>query len=73
MIKIKSTAINSSGNITLKKKTHNDEQIGMRPCENGDVHGNPDGVGLVQSHPKVPFSTQKQKDEHPDVHEADPS
>lgn len=49
--------------------TYNDQKVGMRPCEDWDVHGHTDRVGFVQPDAKVAFSTEKQEDEDPDVHQ----
>ena len=42
----------------------------MGSCEDGDVHGDADGVRFVEPHPKVTLATQQQQNEDPDVHEA---
>lgn len=52
---------------------YHDEQVGVRPCENRDVHRNAERVRLVETHPKVPLSAQQQEDEDTDVHQADTS
>ncbi len=44
----------------------------MSASEDWDVHGNPDSVGFVESHTKVPLSTQQQQDEHSYVHQTYP-
>ena len=42
----------------------------MGACEDRDVHGHPDAVGLVEPHAKVALAGQQQQDEHADVHQA---
>ena len=43
----------------------------MGAGEDGDVHWDADGVGLVQAHAEVTLATQQQQDEDADVHQAD--
>lgn len=42
----------------------------MGPCKHWDVHRYVDRVGLVETHAKVPLSTQQQQDKHTDVYQA---
>lgn len=52
---------------------YHDEQVGVRPCENWDVHWHAESVRLVETHSKVPLSAQQQENEDADVHQADTS
>lgn len=50
--------------------SYHDEQIGVRPCENRNVHRDAESVRLVETHAKVSLSAQQQEDEDADVYEA---
>lgn len=49
---------------------YHNEQVGVRPCENWDVHWNAESVRFVETHPKVPLPTQQQENKDADVHQA---
>lgn len=55
------------GNET-KGKSHHYQQVSMSPCKHGDVHGNMERVGFIQTHSKVSLPAQQQQNEHADVH-----
>ena len=55
----------------VRPSTHYDEEVGVRACEDGDVHRDAHRVRLVESHPEVPLSAEQQEDEDSDVHQAD--
>lgn len=51
--------------------SHHNEQVGVSAREHWDVHGDVQGVRLIQTHPKVPLSAQQEQNEDADVHESD--
>lgn len=55
---------------SCRSQTDQDQQVGVVPCENGNVHWNTEGVGFIQTNAEVPLSAQQQEDEDADVHEA---
>ena len=42
---------------------HDDQEVGVRPAEDGDVHGDGRRVGLVQPHAEVPLAAEEEQDE----------
>ena len=42
---------------------HDDQEVGVRPAEHGDVHGDGRRVGLVQPHAEVPLAAEEEQDE----------
>lgn len=50
--------------------SYHDEQVGVRPRENRNVHRDTESVRLVETHAKVSLSAQQQEDEDANVHKA---
>lgn len=45
----------------------------MGPREDGNVHGDAQDIGFVESNAEVPLPAHQQEDEDADVHKADTS
>ena len=43
---------------------HDDQEVGVGPREDGDIHGDGGRVGLVQAHPEVALAAEEEQDEH---------
>lgn len=52
---------------------HRDQEVRVRPGEDGNVHRNGGRVRFVEPHAEVPFARQQQQNEYADVHQSDAS